>query len=240
MIPKIIHYCWFGGKELPPDVKKQIHAWKTKLPDYQIIEWNEQNFSIDQSIPYVKEAYNAKKWAFVSDYVRLFALYSMGGIYLDTDVEILKKFDDLLEREAFIGFESKYSLCTAVIGAEKGSLFIKKLLQVYDGKAFHFDEKNKEIPNSQLIFIFLNKKFRLKPADSVQQLPDCTVFPSDYFSPINCYTLQKKVTGNSYTIHWFAGTWKSADELRKEKVKSFFTRIVGEDFREKLKRLIKG
>ena len=116
MIPRIIHYCWFGRKEKPESVVKCILSWKQYLPDYQIVEWNENNFDIENSITYVKQAYDCKMWAFVSDFVRLHALYNYGGLYFDTDVEVFKPFDDLMINSGFCGFESKYYIGTSVFG----------------------------------------------------------------------------------------------------------------------------
>ena len=118
-IPKKIHYCWFGGNPLPKETVEYIKSWKKYCPDYEIIEWNESNFDINRNL-YIKQAYEAKKYAFVSDYVRVFALYKYGGIYLDTDVEVFKDFNDLLDNESFWGFEQENYIATSTIGAKKG------------------------------------------------------------------------------------------------------------------------
>ena len=141
-IPKKIHYCWFGNNELPEEQKKYIETWKKHCPDYEIKEWNEKNFDINSN-KYVKEAYEAKKFAFVSDYVRLHALYNEGGIYMDTDIEVLKSFDVFLKHTAFIGFEDLKHIGTGVIGAEKGNKWIRLLLKDYDNISFY--TKNGEI-----------------------------------------------------------------------------------------------
>ena len=161
MIPKIIHYCWFGGNELSKDAKKYIEIWHSLCPEYQIIEWNETNFDVE-SVPYVREAYEQRKWAFVSDYARLYALKKYGGIYLDTDVEILKPLDALLYNKAFIGAESKYSICTAVIGAEKDASFIGELMSLYDGIHFVNKQKIDLTPNSQRVFEYLKSVYDYK------------------------------------------------------------------------------
>lgn len=235
MIPKIIHYCWFGGKELSRDVQKCINSWHTLCPEYKIIEWNESNFDIN-IVPYVREAYEHKKWAFVSDYVRLYALKKYGGIYLDTDVEVLKSFDSLLYNKAFIGAESKYSICTAVIGAEKNALFIDELLNLYNNIHFINQQGMDLIPNSQRIFKYLKTVYGYKDADELIYYDNCTIYPKDYFSPINCYTYKQEVTVNTYCIHHFAGTWKNQNEMYLNKLKAFITRIIGEDCRNELKK----
>ena len=135
MIEKKIHYIWFGSNPLPPLAKKCIESWKKFCPDYEIVEWNETNFDVNQNI-YTKEAYENKKWAFVSDYVRLYALYHHGGIYMDTDVEVLKNLDDYLNHDAFSGFESSNAIPTGIIGAKKGNYHIKQLLNEYNDRHF--------------------------------------------------------------------------------------------------------
>src|SRR5699024_8907222 len=127
MIPKIIHYCWFGGNELSKTTKVCINSWKKKLPDYKIIEWNESNFDINSN-QYVKEAYQAGRYAFVTDYVRLYVLYHYGGIYMDTDVEVLKSLDSFLKHQAFTGCENEKNSVTGIIGSEKDHEWIKTLL----------------------------------------------------------------------------------------------------------------
>ena len=135
MIPKIIHYCWFGKKEKPAKIKKLIKKRKKKLPDYKFMEWNEENFDINSS-KFTKIAYEMHKYAFVSDYVRLYALINFGGIYLDTDVIVVKNFDSFLNDRAFLSFESNKTLCTAVIGSQKDNPFLIKCFDHYSAKDF--------------------------------------------------------------------------------------------------------
>lgn len=145
-IPKIIHYCWLGGGALPAEYESYIEGWREKLPDYELIRWDESNSQVD--IPFVKEAYKQKKYAFVSDYIRLKALYKYGGIYLDTDVEVLKSFDPLLDCDFFIGYIFDCLLGTAVIGTQKGSPIIAELMKKYENT----DYENREslIPNNHV------------------------------------------------------------------------------------------
>ena len=138
MIPKKIHYIWVGGKEKPNNIKRCMATWGKHLGDYEIKEWNETNFDIE-SHPFVKAAYAAKKWAYVSDYIRAYAIYTEGGIYLDTDVLILDNFDSFLNDRAFVGYETPEYPFTAVFGAEKGHPFVKDMLDYYNGRAFEFD-----------------------------------------------------------------------------------------------------
>ena len=152
MIPKIIHYVWVGNNPKPKDIKKCMKTWKKHLKDYKIIEWNESNFDIS-SHPFVKKAYEAKKWAYVSDYIRMYAIYNYGGIYLDTDVLVLENFDKFLNNKVFVGFERENYPFTAVFGAEKKNKFIKKLLDYYDNlDAYNFDfENNNTISVSNIL-----------------------------------------------------------------------------------------
>ena len=135
MIPKIIHYCWFGGNDKSELVERCISSWKKYCPDYKIIEWNENNYNVNKN-KYTKYAYERQKWAFVSDYVRLYVIYKYGGIYMDTDVEVVKNLDKFLKYESFSGFESTKYIPTGIMGGEKNSRWIKYLLSYYDNKSF--------------------------------------------------------------------------------------------------------
>ena len=241
MIPKIIHYCWFGEKEKDTQTKTYIDKWKEVLFDYMFTEWNESNFDLtSQNTPeYVKEAYRLKKWAFVSDYVRLYALYNFGGIYLDTDVEVLKKFDSLLENTVFFGAESEFSLCTATIGAVSKNEFILRLMHLYDNKKFlGSDGSIDKTPNSQLLYSFV-KQDGYCYSEDIFRGDSYVIYPSDYFFPINCYTHRECRTKNTYSIHHYAGTWKSSREKNKDEIVARLTSIIGEKNRERIKRVIK-
>ncbi|WP_010006971.1 glycosyltransferase family 32 protein [Leuconostoc fallax] len=157
MIPKVIHYIWFGGKAKPNKIVQQIEQWRSILPDYQIKEWNETNYDIKNiNVKYVQEALQENMWAFVSDYVRLDILNREGGIYLDTDVEILKSFDELLKNKAFIGRESKYAFSTAVIASEPKQRWLQQLLEDYSRRTFLIDKNvYDKTPNSKYILSFL-------------------------------------------------------------------------------------
>lgn len=139
MIPKKIHYIWLGGNKKSKLIEKCIASWKKYCPDYEIIEWNENNFDIGSN-KYLKEAYEAKKWAFASDYIRLYVLYTEGGIYMDTDVEVLKPLDRFLECKAFSGFERKDAIPTGIMACEKGNEIFKELLSYYTDKSFYNED----------------------------------------------------------------------------------------------------
>lgn len=218
-IPKKIHYCWFGNNEKSELVNKCISSWKDKLPDYEIIEWNEKNFDFNCN-DYIREAYENKKWAFVSDFVRLYVLYEYGGIYLDTDVEVIKSFDSLLENKSFIGFESLdeniTGVLTATIGSEKNNKIIKMLLDSYENRRFIVNGKMDLTTNVQTITNKLQKTYSIKLENHEQYIEYnlMTIYPSDYFCPKNAVT-QLKLTENTYSIHHFDGSWVS----KKEKIR---------------------
>ncbi|WP_238916547.1 glycosyltransferase [Clostridium sp. YIM B02555] len=208
-IPKIIHYCWFGKGEKKDLIKKCIQSWEKYLPDYRIVEWNEGNFDIN-SIPYTKEAYENKKWAFVSDYIRLYALYNYGGIYFDTDVEVTKSLDVFLRYNVFLGFQSDNSILTAVIGAKQKHNFIKILLDEYYDK--HFVENGQMImqTNNDFLTKVCVKDFNLKQDNSNQILNnDVYVFSKEYFS-VNI-TKEK-----NFSIHYGDASWFPYDRAIKE------------------------
>lgn len=219
MIPKIIHYCWFGGNPLDETAKKCIESWKIHCPDYEIIEWNEANFDIN-CCQYIREAYDAKKWAFVTDYARLKVVYENGGIYLDTDVEILKPLDDLLSNTAFFGFQNENLIATGLgFGAQKGCEILNELMLDYKDVSFCLPNGTYDLTpcperNSE-VFI----KYGFKMDNSLQVLDGVVIYPSEYFCPKNSRTLKLEVTKNTYTIHHFAGTWISEKTNHRQKIK---------------------
>ena len=216
MIPKKIHYCWFGGNPLPEDAKKYIESWKKYCPDYEIIEWNESNFDINSNI-YVKEAYESKKWAFVTDYVRLYAMYNYGGIYMDTDVEVLKPLDPFLKHEAFSGFETSDYIPTGIMACKKHFDLFKELLDYYNDR--HFILKNGQFDTTTNVITITNicKKYGLKPNNTYQEVRGFALYPNDYFCPKSHVTGEIKTTDNTVTIHHFAGSWLT--ERDKKNVK---------------------
>lgn len=227
MIPKIIHYCWINtkDKEYPALVKNCIESWKKYLPDYKIIEWNQNNFDINIS-PFVKEAYETGKYAFVADYIRLYVLYNYGGIYLDTDVKVLKSFDDLLNNKAFICFEGDDAIASSTIGAEKNNYLIECLLKYYDNR--HFIDANGKLnmlPNTTIFAnIFKNKGFIIN--NKFQKNEYITIYPREYFSPKNFITGEINITSNTYAIHLFNASWisektRKRDDLYKALYKSY-------------------
>ncbi len=202
MIPKIIHYCWFGGNEKPELIKAYINTWKKYCPEYEIIEWNESNFDININA-YTKQAYEAKKWAFVSDVARLYALYNCGGIYMDTDVEVLKPLDEFLENKAFTGFESKDSPITAVMGAEKNDSVVKMLLDYYDNALFiNEDGSYNMTTNTHIITNYFLKK-GVRTNGKEQTIDTFKIYPQIYFCPNNFSRIFNVPSKKSYTIHHY-------------------------------------
>ena len=218
MIPKIIHYVWVGGNPKPKNIQRCMKTWTKHLQDYQIIEWNEQNFDIHEN-KYVEQAYQAKKWAFVSDYIRAKAVYEMGGIYMDTDVLVLDNLHDLLGNRAFVGFENKENPFTAVFGAEKGHPLIKDMLSYYDDRDFTFDKQDQLAGvNTVSVSDILKNKYGAQPNNKEQQLQEgIHVYPDG----VLCNPSAK-----SKTIHVFTGTWmEGAKPLKRKLVTALKVRI---------------
>ncbi len=239
MIPKIIHFCWFGGNPYPEKVKHCIESWKQMLPDYKIKEWNEANFDINCN-DYVRQAYEARKYAFVSDYARFYILYNHGGIYLDTDVEVLKNLDYFLQYEVFAGFEGKEGVATGLIlGSTPNSDIIKEMLDHYKNEQFLNKEdgsRNYTTVVKRVTDILV--KHGLKLDGTRQNVAGIEIFPKDYFAPMDFITKKTHITENTYTIHHYAATWHSPYQKLVVKVRG----LVGEKTFRKLlslkKRLI--
>lgn len=229
MIPKVIHYCWFGRNKLPKLAIECIESWKKNLPDYKIIEWNEDNFDINSN-QYVKEAYESKKWAFVTDYVRLYVLKEYGGIYMDTDVEVTQNLDEFLNCGAFSGFESNNYIPTGIIGAEKDNKWIERMLQEYDNKKFIKEDGSYDMTTNVVLITDITKKeFNIKLNNTYQELKHRVImYPSDYFCPKSYETGKIRKTKNTYAIHHFSGSWHSDEEKKIRKRKMMLTKVFSE------------
>ena len=230
MIPKIIHYCWFGRGKMPEMAIQCIESWTKYLPDYELKLWNEDTFDIN-SIVYVKEAYEARKFAFITDYVRLYALYTFGGIYMDTDVEVIKNLDDLLELPAFSGFESEKEIPTGIMASEQHGAWAKEMLAYYNGKHFLKPDGTPDMTtNVEIISSLMSANgFVLKNSYQVYR-SYMHIFPKDYFCP-KARSGLITLTDNTYCIHHFAGSWQPMSQKIK---KYFFQKIVGVVITEKL------
>jgi hypothetical protein len=239
MIPKLVHYCWFGNNEMPELASKCIRSWEKYLPDYQMKLWNEDSFDVNSNL-YVKEAYETKKYAFVTDYVRLYALYHYGGIYMDTDVEVLKPFDDLLYLPAFSGYEGdRYSsFPTGIMASAKHGVWVSEQLAYYkDARFINPDGSLNMTTNTQTISrIMMENGFDLNGEYQVYK-GDMHAFPRDFFCPKSSTGLLK-ITKNTYCIHHFASSWVTPTLLSafKRFVIKHFIGYRGADSIIKLKR----
>lgn len=213
MIPKIIHYCWFGNNPLPDKVKKCIESWKKYCPDYEIIRWDESNFDYKKN-QYISDAYKNKKWAFVADYARLDVVYQYGGIYLDTDVELIKGIDDLLNDHFFLAIE-KYSKMVNTglgFGAEKKSFELKTLMNVYDTLSFFNGDGTCNLtPCTKYTTDYL-AKYGYQYEDKTQRINNIKVYASEVFCPIDFETGKKYITLKTRGIHWYDSTWFTEED----------------------------
>ncbi len=214
MIPNIIHYCWFGGNPLPKSAIKCINSWKRFFPHFEIREWNESNFDVNM-MPFTQEAYSARKYAFVSDVARFWILLNEGGIYFDTDVEVVAPFDDIISKGAFMGVEipSKEGALPMInpglgLGAEKGNVVIEEVFNYYCTLHFQTPE-GVQIPGTVVKHTthVLATQFNLQPNNEIQQLDSVTIYPIDYFNPFDDLTGVLNKTSNTRSIHWFSKTW---------------------------------
>lgn len=212
MIPKKIHYCWLSNEEMPDKLNKCLESWKNKLPDYEIIKWDLNKISLEHNL-WIKQAFERKKYAFAADYIRLYALATEGGIYLDSDVEVLKSFNDLLHLPYFICKEnSPQGIEAAIIGAERNTPWVLECLKYYKDKSF-IDNSGKE--QTEVLPQILEKqlsKYQLRyisdPTDFNIASNTIYILPSDFFSPKSYTTKKIQITTNTYAIHHFAGTWQ--------------------------------
>ncbi len=236
MIPKLIHLCWLSNDPYPPKIRKCLDSWKKYLPDYEIMLWNFDRFDRDESL-WVRQAFDARKYAFAADYIRLYALYNYGGIYLDSDVEVLKSFDDLLELPYFVGAEQSGTIEAAIIGAEKGCDWIKCCLDYYEGRSFVLPDGRLDIRMLPDIMTETIQAFRplcklsagteiseLKRTDMAGQV---FVLPKDYFSPKVFDSRRVFLTPYTYAIHHYQNSWFSHKAFAYYRVRTIFIRLLG-------------
>lgn len=234
MIPKKIHYCWLGENPLPKFAKKCIASWEAFFPDYEIIQWNESNYDVCK-IPYIREAYDAKKYAFVSDYARFDILYREGGIYFDTDVEVIMPFDGISQNGPFMGCEIDGGdgikvapgLC---LGAEPGMEIYKKIIDFYETQNFLNPDGT---INSETVVIKTTKvllECGLSDAPGIQEICGIKIYPKEFFNPMNNNTGVLTITDNTYSIHWYTMSWMSKTKRIRSRFTRVFHRFLGEDF----------
>ncbi len=226
MIPKKIHYCWFGRGEKPALAKKCIASWKKYCPDYEIIEWNEDNFNLDTNA-YTRMCYDEKKYAFLSDYVRLLVIKEHGGIYFDTDVELLKNIDEFLNNEAYFGFETNEFVNTGLgFGSVKNGEAVSAMVNEYD---FLLDGKNGVVGCPSLNTEAL-LKIGLVQDGKLQSFGNTKIYPIDYFNPYESTTGRLNKTKNTVSIHWYSAAWMSKSQRLRSKITKPLHRILGVDF----------
>lgn len=238
MIPKVIHYCWFGGKPLSDDAKKCIESWKKFCPDYKIVEWNETNFDINYC-DYVKEAYDSKKWAFVTDVVRLYALVNYGGVYMDSDVEVIKPIDSFLNYNAFSGFQTAEYVPTGIMACEPHNSFFEELLNEYNGIHFINSDGSFDYTTNCVRITNACVRYGLELNNSLQTINTFTLFPSDYFCAKDSITGEVKITDNTCTIHHFAGSWITRKNKINTKIDKTFFKLFGISLFELKKKILK-
>ncbi|MDE6401721.1 MAG: glycosyl transferase, partial [Clostridiales bacterium] len=209
---KTLHYCWFGGNPLPKSAVEYMKSWEKFCPDFEIKRWDETNFDVE-SVPFVKEAYAAKKYAFVADYVRTLALYNEGGLYVDTDVEFIKPIDDLTET-SFMGFENPEVVAPGLIlyACEPKHEIYGKILDHYNN--LKFDDSIKSQISSPKIYTEILERFGLKKDNSLQTVGNIKIYPTEYFQPLGDkrYGLKKRITENTRTIHHYDASWVDKKE----------------------------
>ncbi len=226
MIPKKIHYCWFGGKEIPDEYKKYMTSWKKFLPDYEIIRWDESNYDVN-CIPFSSEAYSVDKYAYVSDYARLKILYEHGGVYLDTDVEVIKPLDDILAKGAFMAIEKNTNdappeLLNVNVGlgfaVEPHHPIIREILDFYESHHYIYPDGHREQITIVKIVTDILKKHGLKSSDSPIEIEGITIYPWEYFCPFEPLSSKLEITENTLAIHHFSASWMSwTDKMKMKK-----------------------
>ena len=262
MIPKTIHYCWFGRNTKPALAYKCIETWKDYMPDFEIIEWNEDNYDFSACPEYVKEAYKSKKWAFVSDYVRFDILHQYGGIYLDTDVELLRSLNPIISKGAFMGCEALCDRANGVrvnpglgMAAEQGNKFLKEMIDFYN--TIHFVDEKGEL-NEKTIVDYTTEHllhYGLKNVQEIQKVENFIIYPPSFFCPKAWNSYKKNFCGygKAFSVHHFSASWQSEEQKKmaqyyyrknkinkyKSKLKDLIILVVGKEHFELLRKKIK-
>ena len=241
MIEKKIHYCWFGNNEKSELIKKCIDSWKKYCPDYEIIEWNEENFDVNCNL-YVKQAYSEKKWAFVSDYARLYIIYNFGGIYLDTDVELIKNIDFMLEDEAFFCFEKENINTGLGFGAKKNNKLVKLMLDDYEQRQFIDENGVYDLTPCPITNTLSISKYIDMIIDKNQKsvIEGIAFYPESVLCPLDYVTRKLYIKEETVAIHWYGASWLSSNQKRILKIKRIIRRIIGNELYENLKSKKRG
>lgn len=254
MIPKILHYCWFGGGAKPPLAEKCLASWRKYCPDFEIREWNEGNFDLSQAPLYVRQAYEAGRWAFVTDYVRLLPLTQEGGVYMDTDVELVKPLTPYLSHRAFAGFERDDGVQTGLLACEPGFELFQEFLEHYDTASFYREDGTQDTTTNVEVLTRLCQAHGLRLDGTRQSVAGLELYPKEVFCPVEFDTMRLHRTRKTVCIHWFAASWHTQQEIeelererqqQKEERASALryglgTRLLGEQGYARLKSWLKG
>lgn len=237
-IPKVIHYCWFGGKELSESAQKCIASWRRFLPDYEIKQWDESNFDVN-IIPYTEQAYSIGKYAFVSDYARMWVMYHCGGVYFDTDVETIRPFDEILAHGGFMGFETDKDVNPGLgMALPQGSKIALEVMREFEHTQFLNGDGRFNPQGIVPITTGVLKKHGLMADGSMQQLDELMVYPKDWFNPLDAATGRLRKTENTHSIHWYSKSWMDSQSRWRTLMSQWSHRLFGTSFPARIKRLI--
>ena len=241
MIPKIIHYCWFGRGKMPELAVRCIESWKKYLPEYEIKEWNEDNFDVN-IVPYTQEAYKVKKYAFVSDYARFWILYHHGGLYFDTDVEVIRPMDEIIKSGPFMGFENNGTITSGVnpglgLGVKPGLGLYQEILYYYENEHFLYTDGRQNLTTVVMRITSILQQYGLKNENVFQTIAGINIYPTDYFCPIRITDGKLCLTDRTVSIHHYAASWTSPTHRFLRKV---VLSIGGYRLKMILSRLIKS
>lgn len=233
MIPKTIHYCWFGGGQKSELIEGCIASWRKYCPDCEIIEWNESNYDVTKNL-YMYQAYQAKRWGFVADYARLDIIYEYGGVYLDTDVELIKPIDDLFCGDGFVGLELAPKTdkdCILVntgegFGAKPKDTIVEAMRDAYESERFLLPDGSLNLTTCTYYNTQVFKQYGLKQENRLQQLEGITIYPVEFFSPMDWQSRKCTITNNTYSIHHYNLSWLSDEEKRNRRIKRRLDYVV--------------
>lgn len=238
MIPKKIHYCWFGGKPLPPLAEKCLASWKKNCPDYEIICWDESNYDVTKN-RYMREAYESQKWAFVSDYARKDIIYQHGGIYLDIDVEVIKPLDPLLSNKAFMGTEKDGEVSLGLgFGAEPKNEILKEMRDIYNEVSFINLDGSYNLTTCLTYENTVLRKYGITNINEEQFIEGIHIYPTDYFCPKAGYGTDINITSNTFSIHHYAASWVPLNRKIRGRVYYTIKRVAGDNVAESIRRIV--
>lgn len=241
MIPKIVHYCWLSGDTIPTALHKHMASWKEKLPDWEFWLWDKSRFDINR-VRWVRQAYDAKKYAFAADYIRQYAVYNFGGFYMDMDIEVVKNLDHLLGRRYVIGAETDFGIEAGIFGAEKNSPIIKACLDWYEDKDFLMPDGTFNMHGCPLVMMeAISNHFEIKFTSEYSDIPSVVcLLPRDFLTAKSSETGIVTKTNNTLTVHHFAGSWLKQTLWRrfKHQTKLYIGRIFGERFVKSINKII--